>query len=384
MDMFNLVFTSLSMPTQSRALTSYISSKGAVDTRVAWSRQSSYSCQTCLLCRTNMESIIHRCKERTCWRDNSMCKFRHSTFPQVAATARSFLDLVPLHEDVAASIRPSVAAAAVSGTSVRCSCRNFGTSIITVMLSFQVSRLSCTYDQSNSEVFLSVCKDVRPMMSVLSCANERTSSSTYSRAAGDRQRSCGSFLWSLLFLVPIIHYWTYGKDNELLYAGWPEILVFHIHIQWLFRSVRLCLRACSVKLCASYDFAFVFFLNPVRAEHLGSSFCMPIRASQVVAVVLCASQALEVNILRYMCSPVFEWASSSTWCLSSFHGLRHQERSQSRVGHNSQMRLLLFPLAALEYSVVFNYPLAGTFGKGITSATVPNLPVGLFLLAGVR
>ena len=82
-----------------------------------------------------------------------MYKFRNSTFPQVAATARSFLDLAPLDEDVAASIRPTVAAAAVSGTSVRCSCRNFGTSIITVMLSFQVGRLSCTYDQSNSEVF---------------------------------------------------------------------------------------------------------------------------------------------------------------------------------------------------------------------------------------
>ena len=71
----------------------------------------------------------------------------------VAATARSFLDLAPLHEDVVASIRPTVAAAAVSGTSVRRSCRNFGTSIIIVMLSFRVGRLSCTFDQSNSEVF---------------------------------------------------------------------------------------------------------------------------------------------------------------------------------------------------------------------------------------
>ena len=72
-----------------------------------------------------------------------------------------------------------------------------------------------------------------------------------------------------------------------------------------------------------------------------------------------------------------------------FYGLRHQERSQSRVRHNSfscvvQMRLLLFPLAALEYSVVLNYPLAGTFGGEFGSATVPNLLVGLFLLAGVR
>ena len=101
-------------------------------------------------------SIIQRCKERTCWRDNSMYKFRHSTFPQVASVARPFLGLAPLHEGVAASIRPSVAAAAVSGTSVRCSRRNFGTSIISAMLSFQVGRLSCTSDQSNFEVFLSV------------------------------------------------------------------------------------------------------------------------------------------------------------------------------------------------------------------------------------
>ena len=153
MDIFNLEFTSLSMPTQSGALTSLISSKGAVDSRVAWTRQSPYSCQTCLLCRTNRGRMIQRCKERTWLRDKSMYKFQRSTFSQVAATARSFFDLAPFHEDVAASIRPTVAAAAVSGTSVRCSCRNFGTSIITVMLSFQVVRLSCTYYQGNSEVF---------------------------------------------------------------------------------------------------------------------------------------------------------------------------------------------------------------------------------------
>ena len=57
------------------------------------------------------------------------------------------------------------------------------------------------------------------MMSVLSCANERPSFSTHSRAVGDRNRSRGSFLWSLLCLVPIIHCWTYGKDNELSYTG---------------------------------------------------------------------------------------------------------------------------------------------------------------------
>ena len=57
------------------------------------------------------------------------------------------------------------------------------------------------------------------MMSVLSCANERPSFSTHSRAVGDRHLSRGSFLWSLLCLVPIIHFWTYGKDNELLYTG---------------------------------------------------------------------------------------------------------------------------------------------------------------------
>ena len=49
----------------------------------------------------------------------------------------------------------------------------------------------------------------------------------------------------------------------------------------------------SVLSCAnerpSYDFAFVFSLNPDRAEHFGNYFCMPIRASQVVAVVFCAS-----------------------------------------------------------------------------------------------
>ena len=48
---------------------------------------------------------------------------------------------------------PTVEAAAVSGISVRCSCRDFGTSIIAVMPSFQVGCLSCTDDQNNSEMF---------------------------------------------------------------------------------------------------------------------------------------------------------------------------------------------------------------------------------------
>ena len=43
-----------------------------------------------------------------------MFKFRR----KAAATARSIFGLAPFHEDVAASIRPTVAAAAVSGTSV--------------------------------------------------------------------------------------------------------------------------------------------------------------------------------------------------------------------------------------------------------------------------
>ena len=61
----------------------------------------------------------------------------NGTFPQIPPTARSCLDLGPLHEGVAASIRPTVAAAAVSGTSFpRC--------------------------------FFSVSKDVHSMVSVLS------------------------------------------------------------------------------------------------------------------------------------------------------------------------------------------------------------------------
>ena len=90
----------------------------------------------------------------TCWRDNSMYKFRHGTFPHSWRKLPLLVHFLIWHLSVQTSRR------LLGGRllrqrrflEVRCSCRIFGKSIITVMLSFQVGCLSCTYDQSNSEM----------------------------------------------------------------------------------------------------------------------------------------------------------------------------------------------------------------------------------------
>ena len=83
-------------------------------------------------------------------------------------------------------------------------------------------------------------------------------------------------------------------------------------------------------------FAFVFFLNPDGAEHLGNSFCMPIRASQVVTVVLCASPCARSQYSAIHVQPCHRMGFLVNMVfVLIFYGLRHQERSQSRVRHNS-------------------------------------------------
>ena len=171
--------------------------------------------------------------------------------------------------------------------------------------------------------FLSVCKDVRPIMPVLSCANERPSFSTLSRAVGDRYRSRRSILWSCCAWCLSL---TVGLTERTTSCCSQDVLKFLCDSSWrsdrsyslgFFRSVRLCLRACGLQVLRQSRFAFIYFLCSDKAVQFGNSFCMPRRASQVVGVVLCASPALEVDILRYLNSPVMMLGSTVDTCPSS-------------------------------------------------------------------
>ena len=162
------------------------------------------------------------------------------------------------------------------------------------------------------------------MMSVLSYANERASSSTHSRATGDRQRSRGWLLWlccawCLSFTVGITERTTSCcSQDDLLFSisvAPLDARNFHIHLgsfgQFDFVYVPL-----DFKHCASYGFAFVYFLNSDRAEQFRNSFCMPRRASQVVGVVFCASPGA-----RSQYSAIHEQPCDDLRCLRAIQAL---------------------------------------------------------------
>ena len=158
--------------------------------------------------------------------------------------------------------------------------------------------------------FLSICKDVRLIMPVLSCANVRPSFSTHSRATGGRYRSRRSILWSCCAwcLSSLLDLWK-GQRFAVHRMACNSGIPFSVALSALFTClltpsiapVTFCLRLLPLLRQSS---AF-------RKLFLYAKTCKP-------GCRRCLMRQSSAHILRHLNSPVLTLGCTVDTCPSSW------------------------------------------------------------------